>query len=274
MLELPTDRPRPPVANYKGAFYSFAFGAELSEGIKELSRREGATLFMTMLAAFQVLLARYSGQTDIVVGTPIAGRTRREVEPLIGFFLNSLALRTNVSGDPTFKELLRRVREVCLLAYAHQEVPFDRLVEELQPERDSSHQPFYEVTFGLQNGEAGGLELPELQLRPVTVDSQTVRYDLTVWIVEAPEGLGGRWSYKTELFDEETIVRMQGHFRTLLESIVKEPEARLSMLEMRTIAEREEQAIKDQKVFETNRRKFLSAKVTAVQAVSMEQSGD
>ncbi|HEY6802398.1 MAG TPA: non-ribosomal peptide synthase/polyketide synthase [Pyrinomonadaceae bacterium] len=263
MLELPTDRPRSS-ATYRGRIATFALGNELSEALQELSRREGTTLFMTMLAAFKLLLSRYSQQSDIVVGTPIAGRTHHEVEPLIGFFINSLALRTNLSGDPSFKDLLRRVREVCLGAYAHQEVPFEKLVEELQPERDASHAPFYEVTFGLQNAPMGTLEMPELELRPLNVENQTVRYDLSLWVGEGLEDLSVSWSYKSDLFDDQTVDRMQAHYRTLLESIVREPEARLSVLEMRTESEREEQAAKDQKVFDTNRRRFLSKRSNTV----------
>jgi amino acid adenylation domain-containing protein/non-ribosomal peptide synthase protein (TIGR01720 family) len=263
MLELPADRPRVS-ATYRGHIATFALGRELSDALKELSRREGTTLFMTTLAAFKLLLSRYSQQSDIVVGTPIAGRTHQEVEPLIGFFINSLALRTNLAGDPSFKDLLRRVREVCLGAYAHQEVPFEKLVEELQPERDASHAPFYEVTFGLQNAPMGTLEMPELELRPLNVENQTVRYDLSLWVGEGLEDLSVSWSYKSDLFDEQTIDRMQAHYRTLLESIVREPEARLSVLEMRTESERQEQAVKEQKTFDTNRRRFLSKRPNAV----------
>ena len=151
VLELPSDRPRPPVQSVRGATQRFVLPRALSQALRQLSRQEGATLFMTLLAAFQVLLARYTGQDDIVVGSPIAGRTHTELEDLIGFFVNTLVLRTNLAGDPTFRELLGRVRAVTLEAYAHQDVPFERLVEELQPQRDLSRAPLVQVLFVLQN---------------------------------------------------------------------------------------------------------------------------
>ena len=163
-LELPTDRERPAVPSYRGAQLGFRLSPEVSAGLKELSRREGVTLFMTLLAAFQTLLHRYSGQEDIVVGSPVAGRNYRETEGLIGFFVNTLALRTDLSGEPTFVELLQRVKEVCLGAYAHQDVPFEKLVEELQPERDLSRSPLFQVMFGLQNVPQTAARLGELEL--------------------------------------------------------------------------------------------------------------
>ncbi len=168
-LALPTDRPRPPVQTFSGSAFAFSIPIELANQLKQVSRQEGVTLFMTLLAAFQTLLGRYSGQDDVVVGTPIAGRTRRELEGMIGFFVNTLVMRADLSGDPTFVELLRRVREVCLGAYAHQEIPFEKLVEELQPPRDPSRNPLFQVVFGMQNipvsGEMGQAPRAERPLR-------------------------------------------------------------------------------------------------------------
>ena len=164
-LELPTDRPRPAVPSYRGAHHGFALPAELTASLNELARGEGATLFMVLLAAFNVVLSRWSGQRDIVVGSPIAGRTHRELEGLIGFFVNTLALRTDLSGDPSFRELLGRVKETALGAYAHQDLPFEKLVAELQPVRDLSRQPLFQVLFALQNVPQERLQLPGLELR-------------------------------------------------------------------------------------------------------------
>ena len=184
VLELPTDRARPAVQSYRGAHESITLSEELTQQLKALSQREGCTLFMTLLAAFQVLLHRYTRQDDIVVGTVVAGRTRVEVEPLIGLFINSLVLRTDLSGDPSFRELLRRVREVTLGAYAHQAVPFEKLVEELQPERAAGRAPLFQVAFGLQNAPDENLTLPNLTLSSLDFENEMVRFDLTIWFSE------------------------------------------------------------------------------------------
>src|SRR6185295_19123442 len=184
VLELPTDRPRPRVQSYRGATSEFRLGAELTAGLKELLRRSGVTLFMTLLAGFEVLLWRLSGQEDICVGTAIANRTRRETEGVIGFFVNTLVLRVGVSGELSFRELLGRVREVCLGAYGHQEVPFERLVEELRPERSLSHSPLFQVAFGLDNAPRAELQLPGLRLSGMELEDEVVRFDLTLWVNE------------------------------------------------------------------------------------------
>ena len=186
-------------------------------GLKALSREAGATLFMTVLAAFKILLHRYTRQDDIVVGTPIANRNRREIEGLIGFFVNTLVLRTDLSGDPSFRELLRRVREVCLGAYAHQDLPFEKLVEELHVERDLSRNPLFQVMFVLQNGLPRAVELPGLTLSPVEGNSETAHFDLTLQIVDAEQGLTAAFVYNTDLFEAATIARMLRTFQTLLE---------------------------------------------------------
>src|SRR5439155_25259225 len=181
-----------------------------------LSRQAGTTLFMTLLAAFQTLLGRYAGQDDIAVGTPIAGRTQAETEALIGFFVNTLVLRADLSGDPSFEELLRRVRAVTLDAYTHQDWPFEKLVEELQPVRDLSRTPLFQVMFVLQNAPAPALVLPELRLEALAVTSETAKFDLALSITEGGGELVGTWEYNTDLFDAEPIARMGGPIQMFL----------------------------------------------------------
>jgi amino acid adenylation domain-containing protein len=243
ILNLPTDRPRPAVQTYRGATEILQLPKSLSEALEAISQQEGATLFMTLLAAFQTLLYRYTQQEDIAVGSPIANRTRSEIEGLIGFFVNSLVLRTDLSGNPSFRQLLRRVKEVALGAYAHQDLPFEKLVEELHPERKLNQNPLFQVGFALQNAPMGVLELPGLTLNPLEFNSATTRFDLEfhlwerspnngLW-VDSSEGISGFVIYSTDLFDRATITRMLGHFQTLLENIVANPEqgiANLSIL--------------------------------------------
>ncbi len=237
-LELPTDRARPAVQSHRGAVRRFRLGRELTDELKTLSRREGVTLFMTLLAAFDALLARYTGQEDIVVGTPIANRHRVEVEGLIGFFVNTLALRTDLGGDPTFRELLGRVRETALGAYAHQEMPFERLVEELQPERDLGRTPLYQVMFIFQNTPVELLTLPQLSFEPVDVYSGTVKVDLVLNMQETADGLSANIEYSAELFEAGTVERMVEHFENLLREAAKEPGRRVSELAIIGEAER------------------------------------
>ncbi|MBA3711242.1 MAG: amino acid adenylation domain-containing protein [Pyrinomonadaceae bacterium] len=240
VLELPTDRPHPAVQSFRGAHQSLAVSKKVGEELKALSQREGATLFMTMLAAFQILLSRYTNQEDIVVGSPIAGRNRAETEGLIGYFINMLALRTDLSGDPTFRELLGRVREVALGAYAHQDMPFEKLVEELQSGRDIGRHPVFQVMFAVQNTPQQAPELSKLALRPLKLegDSGTAKFDLALFVVEAAEGLRAVVEYSTDLFEAATITRMLGHFEQLLAGIVANPDQRLSELPLLTAAER------------------------------------
>ncbi|WP_038094811.1 condensation domain-containing protein, partial [Tumebacillus flagellatus] len=215
VLQLPTDRPHPSVQTYRGQTELFTLPAELAKALRSLSRRQGATMFMTLLGAFQLLLSRYSGQEDIAVGTPIAGRTQAETEGLIGFFVNTLVMRTDLTGDPTFEELLGRVRETALGAYAHQDVPFEKLVEELQPERDLSRSPLFQVMFTMQNASSIDVELPGLTLSGIETDSQVAKFDLTLSLAEEENGLFGALEYNVDLFDAATIQRMVGHFTTL-----------------------------------------------------------
>ena len=238
VLELPVDYPRPNIQSFKGETHSFALSENLFAALKVLSQRENATLYMTLLACFKVLLHSYTGQNKITVGSAIAGRNRTEVENLIGFFVNMLPLSTNLAGAPTFKELLNRVREVTLEAYDHQDVPFEKLVEELQPARDLSHSPIFQVAFVLHNTPADIPQLPEVTLSLLEIERTTSKFDLTLMMAETAEKLTVSFEYNTDLFDASTIERMGAHFQTLLNSIVSNPEQRISELEMLSEAER------------------------------------
>lgn len=240
VLNLPSDRLRRAVPTYRGAKQFLELPRSLTQALEALSYQEDVTLFMTMLAAFQTLLYRYTQQEDITVGSPIANRNRSELEGLIGFFVNSLVLRTDFSGKPTFRELLNRVREVTLGAYSHQDLPFEKLVEELHPERDLSYHPFFQVVFSLQNTQIVALELPGLTLSPFEFDSKTAKLDLEFHLWQDLESLKGQMVYSTDLFDDTTITRMLGHFQTLLESVIANPEQRLSDLSLLTVRERQE----------------------------------
>jgi amino acid adenylation domain-containing protein len=239
-LNLLTDRPRPAVPTYKGAKQFLELPQSLSRALETLSQQEGVTLFMTLLAAFQTLLYRYTQQEDIVVGSPIANRNRSEIEGLIGFFVNSLVLRTDLSGNPTFRELLNRVREVTLVAYAHQDLPFEKLVEELHCARDLSRHPLFQVVFSLQNTPIEVLELPGLTLSQFEFDSKTAKLDLEFHLWQDLESIKGQVVYSTDLFDDATISRMLGHFQTLLESIVTNPEQHLIDLPWLTAREQQQ----------------------------------
>ncbi|MBG1271671.1 non-ribosomal peptide synthetase [Nostoc sp. WHI] len=240
VLNLPSDRLRSAVPTYRGAKQFLELSHSLTQALEALSYQEGVTLFMTTLAAFQTLLYRYTQQEDITIGSPIANRNRSELEGLIGFFVNSLVLRTDISGNPTFRELLNRVREVTLGAYSHQDLPFEKLVEELHPERDLSYHPFFQVVFSLQNTPIETLELPGLTLSLLEFDSKTAKLDLEFHLWQDLESLKGQMVYSTDLFDDSTITRMLGHFQRLLESIVANPEQRLSDLSLLTEEERQE----------------------------------
>jgi amino acid adenylation domain-containing protein len=240
ILKLPCDRPRLAVQTFNGSTRSLQLSANLSELLKNLSQQQGVTLFMTLLAAFKTLLHRYTGQEDILVGSPIANRDRQEIEQLIGFFVNTLVLRTNLEGNPSFQELLKRVREVALGAYAHQNLPFEKLVDSLQPQRDLSHTPLFQVMFVLQNAPTTPLELPDLTLKPLEITSKTAKFDLTLYVEEADTGLIVNLEYNTDLFDASTINRMLGHYQRLLESIVVNSHQRLSELSLLTEAEQQQ----------------------------------
>ena len=230
ILDLPTDHPRTAARRSQGAYRFLTVSEAVSDGLVELSKREGATLFMTLLAAFQILLWRYSDQDDIVVGSPIAGRNREEIENLIGFFVNTLALRVDLSGDPTFRGLLEQVRETALAAYAHQDLPFEKLVEELQPERDLGRNPIFQVMFQFQNTSPAKLRLKELEVSKVDTFTETAKFDLTLGTYQRDGELKCVMEYNAGLFTSATIERMLTQYGTLLESIVANPECRISSL--------------------------------------------
>ncbi|XXX81466.1 amino acid adenylation domain-containing protein [Sorangium sp. So ce134] len=238
-LELFPDRPRPARQASRGGQASLDLGPELTRSVKALSQREGVTPFMTLLAAFQALLARRSGQDDIVVGTPIANRTRLETEGLIGLFANTLALRARLGGDPTFRELLGQVREACLGAYAHQDLPFEKLVEALQPTRDLGRSPLFQVLFILQSAPAPALELAGLTFEPLETFSGTAKFDLTLSLAERERGLFATLEYAADLFDAATAERILGHYRALLEGATADPGRRASALPLLAPDERE-----------------------------------
>ncbi|RYZ42467.1 MAG: non-ribosomal peptide synthetase [Myxococcaceae bacterium] len=240
LLELPTDHPRPAVQSLEGAFAPFALGRELSQAVHALGRREGVTPFMVLLAAFQAVLARHSGQEDVCVGSPIAGRTRAETEGLIGFFVNTLVLRTRLDGQPSFRELLARVREVTLGAYAHQDVPFEKLVEELRPERSLSHAPLFQVMLTLDSTPRAAAQARSgLSLQPVEVEHRVARFDLTLGFVDGEDGFTGGLEYSTALFEPATVERLLGHLTALLEGAIADPSQHVFALPLLSTAEQQ-----------------------------------
>ncbi|PSB57974.1 non-ribosomal peptide synthetase [Chamaesiphon polymorphus] len=237
LLELPTDRPRPPIQTFRGAEQKFTIPADLTSALQSLSRQEGVTLFMTLLAAFDLLLGRYTGQTDILIGSGIANRHHGQLEGLIGFFVNTLVLRTDLSGNPSFRELLSRVQAMVLPAYAHQDLPFEMLVDVLQPERNPSHSPLFQVAFVLQNSPVFEIELAGLTLSNLTTKHKTAKFDLTLSLEQINDELIGVWEYSTDLFNDDTIARMAGHFQTLLTQIVAHPEQPIAELPLLSVTE-------------------------------------
>jgi amino acid adenylation domain-containing protein/non-ribosomal peptide synthase protein (TIGR01720 family) len=237
-LPLPTDYARPPVQSYCGATQSITLAESLTAKLRAMSRAEGVTLYMTLLAAFQTLLHRYTGQDDIVVGTPVANRQRSELEGMIGLFVNTLALRADLSGDLSFQELLHRVRETTLSAYAHQDLPFEKLVEELQPVRDLSRTPLFQVMFAFQRSPLQRVDFSGLEICLLEQGDAVAKFDLTLSIDETEHNLRATLEYNTDLFHGQTVARMLGHFETLLQHIAVEPEQRLSRLSLLTGPER------------------------------------
>ena len=238
LLELPADRPRPAVQSYRGATRPVRLPAGLTRRLEALARSAGATLFMVLLAGFQALLARLSGQDDLAVGSPVAGRNRIEIEGLIGFFVNTLVLRGDLRGSPPFRELLDRARETALAAYAHQDVPFERLVEELAPERSLAYTPLFQVMLALQNAPVESLEIQGLRLRPVSRAGTTAKFDLLLDLSGARRRARGEIEYATDLFDATTIDRLAGHLERLLAAAVAAPELAVAALPLLTAAER------------------------------------
>ncbi len=237
-LELPSDRPRPPAASQRGLERSTTVPKTTLEAVRALGRNEGATLYMTLLATFQVLLHRYTGQDDFAVGTPIAGRTRPELEGLIGLFVNTLVMRGDLSGDPGFRELLRRIRRTAIEAYSHQDLPFERIVTALHCERVANRSPLVQVMFALQNAPGWTLQTPELSFTPLDLSNGTSKFDLTLFATEVPEGLRLAMEYSTDLFDAATVDRMLAHYVVLLEEIIAHPDDPIVGLRMLTQQER------------------------------------
>ena len=240
VLDLPAARTRPSVQRFHGAQEVRLLPQRLTQQLKRVSSEHTVTLFMTLLAAFKVLLWRYTNQADLVVGSPIANRTRAETEDLIGFFANTLVLRTDLSGNPTFAELLSRVKVSALGAYDHQDLPFEKIVEELSPERDPGRNPLFQVVFVLQNATRTKLELPGLTLERLDIHSGTAKFDLSLSILELPEGLKTSWEYNTDLFDAWQIERMMDHFEMLLEGVVAGPECHIAQLPLLTTKDRDQ----------------------------------
>ncbi|MEL7500832.1 MAG: condensation domain-containing protein, partial [Cyanobacteria bacterium J06554_6] len=240
VLQLPADFPRARVQTYRGAVEQFSLSKELSQQISTLAQRQSATVFMALLAAFKVLLYRYTGQTDVVVGTPIANRHRAEVEGLIGLFVNTLVLRSRLSPQETFNDLLDQVKATTLAAYDHQDLSFEKLVEVLQPERDLSYSPLFQVKFRLENAPQETLSLPGLTLKRLPQTVTTAKLDLSVDLYEAPDGIVGGFEYNSDLFKPETIQRMVAHFQMLLSALVAAPEQPIGELAMLTEAEQQQ----------------------------------
>ncbi len=241
-LNLPFDRPRPAKQTYNGAYVEFALSPETSQALEELSRQEGVTLFMTLLSAFQSVLHLYSGQNDILIGTPIANRNHPEIEGIIGFFVNTLVMRGDLSGNPTFRQLLARTRETALNAYAFQDLPFEKIVDAVQPERDMSHSPLFQVMFALQT--SGKRSIPasrhsELTLAPLQAHSNTAKFDLTLFMVESATQLGGAMEYNTDLFDKATILKLNERFIRLCDSVISNPDSAIGQIDILVSDEKE-----------------------------------
>ncbi|HLK56581.1 MAG TPA: condensation domain-containing protein, partial [Chthonomonadaceae bacterium] len=238
LLELPTDRPRSDMLNPEGAWEPFSIPQATAEKLKAFSRQEGATLFMTLFAAYTILLSRYTRTRDIVVGTDVANRNARELEDLIGFFLNHVVLRADLSGSPTFREYLGHIHQVATEAFAHQEMPFDRLVEVLNPERRGNHTPLFQALFVLQNAPRAPIQLPGLTMNALKVEREASKYDIALFLSERTEGIAGTFLYKRDLFDRTTMETMRSRFETLLESIVAQPDTVIHTLEIQSEAEK------------------------------------
>jgi hypothetical protein len=263
-LELPADRPRPAHPSGRGGRQALRLSPELTERLHTLGRAEGATLFMVLLAGFAALLARVARRDDLVIGADVTNRSRRETEGLIGFFINMLALRLDLAGNPPFRELLARVRETALGAYAHQDLPLEKLVEEIQPQRTAGHSPLFNVVFNFNSsariegdGEGGPGGLPGLETAPLAFEYETVRFDLTLLMSESAGGLSASWTYSVDLFDAATITRLHERFETLLASAAERPDLRLDALEIAGAREREEEAASQRRREEAQRSKLL-----------------
>jgi hypothetical protein len=227
-LNLPTKRRSTTTLTFRGMTQRFVLSKDLLDSLDIQSRQEGVTPYMMLLSAYQMLLYHYTGQDDIVIGTPVANRNRIEIETLIGFFVNTLVLRTSLSGNPGFRELLARVREVTLGAFANQDLPFDILVKELQPERTLSRTSLFQTSFALQNAPMSSLEIPGLTLSPMKIETETARFELSLLLAEMPDGLYGSFEYNTDLFEAGTITKMIRHYEIILDTVVEQPDIRLN----------------------------------------------
>jgi len=264
LLQLPTDRPRPEIRKFEGAYEPILLRSGIAEAVKTFCQQEGVTPFMALLAGFNALLFRYSGQEHIVLGTDIANRTTDETEKMIGFFINLLPLHTDLSGDPTFRELVTRVREVALGAYAHQDMPFDKLVQDLQPERSSSHNPIVQALFVMQNIPPQTRELPGLEVTYFPTPITRSKFDAGVFIRENAKGMFQDWLYSTELFERGTILRMASHFENLLGQALSQPDTRLSALEMRNAEEIQQVEKENTERKQSQRKKLMTVEPKAV----------
>ncbi len=236
-LDLPTDFPRPPQQTFRGHNLTFHWPLALRSELERLSQQEGATLFMTLLAAFAILLFRYTAQDDIVIGTPIANRSRPEIEELIGFFVNTLVLRTDLSGNPAFREVLRRVREVALGAYSYQDVPFEQVVDAVQPPRDASRSPLFQVMFSLETPAITTLSLPGLQIETIETEDEVAKFDLNLFMLVTPDGLRGELEYNCDLFTQESMQRLIEHWNILIRDLVAYPSHPISQLALLSTSE-------------------------------------
>jgi non-ribosomal peptide synthetase component F len=275
-INLPSDRPRPSVRSFSGAKHSLAISKVIAEKLTALGRENRATLFMTLLAAFQALLACITGDEDLVVGSPIVGRNRAETENLIGNFINTIVLRAKFSGDPDFNEMLRQVRDTALGAFANQDVPFEKLVREMQPTRTLSHNPLFQVWFVLQNAQPAHQEFAGLTTETIYIDSTVTRHDLQLTLWEAADGLHGTLNYSSDLFEPESIALIEKQFQALLQRITAERAPRLSVLRASLAAvAREYREQLGNEVEESGRRKLRSVKRKAVgraQPATVEES--
>ncbi|MGD1704673.1 amino acid adenylation domain-containing protein [Dapis sp. BLCC M229] len=263
-LELPFKKKETEIRSGQSKIESFTVSPTIAEKLQALSRQEGVTLFMTLLTTLQTLLYRYTNSDDIVVGTDIANRNQAETESLIGFFVNLLVLRTNLSGNPTFKELLKRVREVTLEAYAHQDLPFAKLVDVLRPERKANTTPLFQILFVLQNAPIPEFELPNLKIAPFAIDTEIARFDLAIFVEETEAGITWNLRYSTDLFEQQAIAQMSSHLQTLLTNIANNPDTQIKELEMLTESEKEAEKAAKAKRTKANFKKFKSIKPKAV----------
>ncbi|BAY10172.1 condensation domain-containing protein [Calothrix sp. NIES-2098] len=268
LLQLPTDRPRPAIQKFQGKKEFFTIAGDIKPALKHLNQQEGVTLFMTLLAVFKTLLYCYTKQADILVGSPVVGRNWQETENLIGFFINTLVFRTDFSDNPSFREMLQRLRACALDAYAHQDLPFEKLVEELQPERNLSYNPLFQVMFILQNAPIPAIELTDLTMHPQEVDVGTSKFDLKFSIWETSAGFQGSMEYKTDLFNAATITSMNNNFEILLRQVVEQPETRVQELaQIIAQADREQRIIQEEKLEKTSAQKLKLTKRKAINKV-------